>query len=75
MKLIKCSVPGWTLEFNNEQELKEELYNNICNICRVGTIEYYQNDVIYEQPPITLDNTIDEMLSSPCGCEFIIELE
>lgn len=72
MKLIKCSAPGWTLEFNNEQELKEELYNNICNICRVGTFE---NDVIYDIPRITLDNTIDEMLSSPCGCEFIIELE
>ena len=73
MKLIKASKPGWIKEFDSEQELKEELYNNICNICKEGSSEYIDEGVLYEEPPITLDNTIDQMLSSPCGCEFYIE--
>lgn len=77
MKLIKCSMPGWTKEFDNEAELKEELFNNLCSMCVNGVREEFEVEgeqkFIYETDPVSIDSTIDEMLSTACGLEFEVE--
>lgn len=61
--LYKISSPGWTKEFSSEEEAKEELFKYICNNCREEGNEF-------DDPPINKDSSIEDMLWSPCGCEF-----
>lgn len=68
MKLIKASLPGWTKEFDNEYDLKADLYDHICDLCRAGDSEF-------DDPPVEANSSIDEMLWSPCGLEFYVEYE
>lgn len=67
MKLCKISTPGWERDFKTEDELKSVLYSYICNICRRGV-----NEDGYVEPPVHEQSTLDEMLASPCGCEFMV---
>lgn len=59
-KLIKCSLPGWEEIYNSKEETKENLVKNICSCCE-------------RENSITQDSSIDEMLATPCGCEFEVE--
>lgn len=68
MKLIKLSAPGWEKDFVNEADCKAELYKHICNLCRAGT-EFEE----YPEAPVDENSTIDAMLSTACGCEYMIE--
>jgi hypothetical protein len=68
MQLIKLSMPGWEKEFSTEDECKAELYNYICTLCCKGT-EFRE----YKVPPIDANSSLDAMLSSACGCEFMVE--
>jgi rubrerythrin len=62
MLLIKLSDPGWEIEFPTENHLKRYLYKYICNTC-------------IDDDSITEKSSIDEMLSTACGCEFMVEEE
>ena len=66
MNLIKLSKPGWIKEKLTETEVKKLLYSHICQECREGSSEYGDPQV-YEY------SSISEMLSTACGCEFIVE--
>lgn len=76
MKLIKASLPGWTKEFDTEQELKEELFSHICAYCCNGEkMTDDDGNIIWELDPVGPDDSIDEMLSTSCGLEFYVELD
>ena len=66
MKLIKLSDPGWDLTFDSEEELKEELFQHICEACCAGNEKY-------EQDPVNFESSIGAMLATQCGCEFWVE--
>lgn len=67
--LIKISDPGWEKQFPNEIELLAELKKHICGRCYAG--ENYDDD---NSPKIDPDNcTIEELLCTPCGCEFDVQ--
>ena len=68
IKLHKLSSPGWTKIFNNEIDLRTELYAYICADCRNGNTE--SHDL-----PVYENSTIDEMLWTACGCEFSVEYD
>jgi hypothetical protein len=76
MKLIKLSGPEWEKEFTSEEELKRELYANICDICRSGFKDYVGTDgemKHYEDwvfPPVTAESSLMDMFGTSCGCEF-----
>ena len=69
IKLHKLSASGWTKEFDNEIDLKEELYNHICDLCRVGKEEFNRFN------PIDANSSIEDMLFTDCGCEFAVEYD
>ena len=58
--LSKLSSPGFTKEYSSELDMKAELFMWVCGLC----IEDYN---------LTKDSSIDEMLETPCGCEFEIK--
>jgi hypothetical protein len=58
--LIKLSEPGWEKMFVSERDAKRELYQYICAACR-------DDDNINEK------SSIDDMLGTACGCEFMVE--
>lgn len=66
--LHKISAPGWTKSFDTEDERKAELWAHICHMCREGTEEEG-----YSEPPLDENSTVEDLLCSPCGCEFDIE--
>lgn len=68
IKLHKLSSPGWTKIFDNEIDLRTELYAHICDGCRSGDTEF-------EELPVYANSTIDEMLWTACGCEFSVEYD
>lgn len=55
--LSKLSSPGFTKEYSSELDMKAELFTWVCGLC----IEEYN---------LTKDSSVDEMLYTPCGCEF-----
>lgn len=59
--LCKLSSPGFTKEYPSNLDAKAELFRWICGLC----IEDYN---------LTKDSSIDEMLGTPCGCEFEIDI-
>jgi hypothetical protein len=65
--LIKLSSPGWEKEFKSEIEARQELYSHICITCCMGGYEDFKHN------PITINTSIDEMLGTPCGCEFAFQ--
>ena len=75
--LFKLSAPGWEKEFSSKEELRKELYQHICGICRKGdeARDPKTNEVIWESSPVDENSSIDELLCTPCGCEFDVELE
>lgn len=60
MQLIKLSSPSWELKFSDEYDLADELFKYICNECR------FENGIHY-------NSNLEDMLSTPCGCEFMVE--
>ena len=64
--LIKLSAPGWEQSFDNTEDLRRELYAHICNYCREGEAEYHMD-------PVNEKSSIGELLSTPCGCEYMVE--
>ena len=76
MKLIKMSSPGWEQEFETENELKQELFKWICGDCKEGNKEFDDDgNLLYEGLPVNIDSSVDEMLSTACGCEFTTDRE
>lgn len=73
MRLIKLSYPGWEKDFDTEQEIKLELFSHICRMCCDGYTEECNGEIVYEQEPITIDSSIDDMLWTACGCEFCVD--
>jgi hypothetical protein len=69
MKLIKESVPGWSKEYATEQELKQVLFNLICDSCKDG--EMQNGFVLWD--PINENSALDDMLNTGCGCEYNIK--
>ena len=68
IKLHKMSCPGWTKIFDNEIDLRTELYAHICTVCRNGDTEF-------QELPVYENSSIDEMLWTACGCEFNVEYD
>ena len=66
-KLYKVSAPGWIKEFNTEEERRAEMYDHICSSCREG-----DPDSDWDVLPVTADSSLDVMLSTSCGCEYMI---
>jgi hypothetical protein len=69
MLLIKLSEPGWEKSFTREDELRKELYGHICGLCRRG-----DETEDYKQEPVDENSSIDELLGTACGCEFMVEV-
>jgi hypothetical protein len=61
MLLIKLSDPGWEKFFVSERDAKRELYKHICGLC-------------VKQYGITDDSSVNDLLSTDCGCEFMVEV-
>lgn len=70
IRLIKISAPGWEKDFDSEEEARDELYNYVCHMCRQGDemVEYG-----WDPNPIDEKSSLEDMLSTPCGCEFDVE--
>ena len=62
--LSKVSNPGWEKKYDTGEEVKAALYASICDMCRKGE---------EGGPPVDETSTISAMLSTPCGCEFVVE--
>ena len=60
--LTKLSEPGWEKYFHRKGEAQEELYRFICEQCRC-------------EEGITEISSIEDMLGTACGCEFMFEEE
>ena len=71
--LIKASSPGWEKEFQEEDDLKQELFAYLCSGCREGTKDYYDDGLVNEEFPVYVNSSIGEMLATACGCEFYVE--
>lgn len=72
--LIKLSMPGWEKEFETDDDLKKELYSHICNMCRTGEKIYDEDgELIWHSDPVDELSSIDELLCTPCGCEYETE--
>jgi hypothetical protein len=65
--LYKISAPGWEKVFDTEEERRLELYEYICPSCREGPPE---GEPEFDDPPVTAQSSIMDMLCTPCGCEF-----
>ena len=70
--LYKLSAPGWIKEYDNDDDLRRELFTHICNSCRDGVKEYYDNELVYESDPVDENSDVYELLNTSCGCEFDI---
>lgn len=68
-KLYKLSAPEWVKEFDNDIDLKAELYSHICDSCRNGCAE--DDIVIWE--PVNEKSDIGDMLATACGCEYDVD--
>ena len=66
MKLHKLSLPDWIKEYDNEVELKSELYTHICYSCRLGCV--HEGNTIWK--PVNENSSIPDMLNTACGCEY-----
>lgn len=75
VKLIKLSVPGWIKTYNNDIDLKAELYSHICMNCRSGHIEQLDDGEWEVWKPVDENSDIGDMLATACGCEYDIEEE
>lgn len=75
MKLIKLSHPGWVKDFTNETYLLEFFKDCICIDCYKGAKYYNENGSLWdEEPPIDKNTaTLEELLGTLCGCEFMVE--
>lgn len=60
--LTKLSKPGWDKTFDTEEEARAELYNHICKSC-----------ILEEE--LTMNSSIDDLLATACGCEYIFDSE
>ena len=76
MKLIKLSAPGWEKDFENEEDLIEELRSNICSLCLYTDESEYSDpvDVVYDGVLYECRD-LRTLLGTACGCEFTIEEE
>lgn len=76
--LIKCSHPGWEKTFETEEECRLELRDHICNMCMadseftIGANGEFTQDGV-EPVPLGEDAPIGDLLSTACGCEFMVE--
>lgn len=71
--LEKMSSPGWIKQFESEAELKTVLWSHICKSCRTGEINSETGELYPFSQGVTEESSIDEMLATPCGCEFDVE--
>lgn len=67
--LIKLSEPGWIKTYTNEIDLRAELYKHICSYCREGELD----DRLVLSDAVNENSSIDDMLSTSCGCEYLVE--
>lgn len=58
--LIKMSETDFEKKFDNEDDLRHELFQHICNSC----MDAYD---------VNITSPLYEILGTPCGCEFWIE--
>lgn len=77
MKLIKLSSPGWEKDFPDKQTLVEFLKGCICSSCYEGHTYFNEDGSIFDVDfPIDRNRaTLEELLGTPCGCEFMVEDE
>lgn len=63
--LTKESSPGWEKSFDTREEALAELLRHICGDCLAGG----------ETGEIPHQDSISDLLSTPCGCEFWYETQ
>ena len=70
IRLTKLSSPGWEKDFDSEEEARDALFPYICKMCRKGDemVEFG-----WDPNPLDEKSSIEDMLCSPCGCEFDID--
>lgn len=73
IRIIKMSSPGWTKDFSSVEEARLELLNHICSDCRVGRDVIVGVGEVWSDEPPDVSN-IRDLLSTPCGCEFDLEM-
>lgn len=61
--LIKLSAPGWEKSYTDMLQLKAELAEWVCKSC------HKEFETEYGEPP----QSILDLLSTACGCEFMFE--
>lgn len=76
-KLIKASSPGWEKEFPTKGDATKELHNHICKSCLSGELEYVdseaENGMSVEKRTPPDPHSLDDLLATPCGCEYWFE--
>lgn len=77
-KLIKASLPNdWEKEFHTKEEATAELRKHICKSCLLGEQEYVdsssESGLSVEKVTPPDPNSIEDLLGTPCGCEFWYE--
>lgn len=70
--LHKRSIPSWTKEFATEADACAELLTHICGKCLAGEMSMVNAPT--EHFPAPLRDSIDDLLGTPCGCEFEYEI-
>lgn len=74
--LHKLSAPGWTKEFATEEEARVELFKHICGICCKGDKAYNaEGELVYESDPVDENSSLGDLLSTACGCEYMVDDE
>ena len=69
--LTKCSGEGWYVETDNLVLIYEILSDRICDSCLED--EDFPKDAIFNS--MTTADQVNELLSTPCGCEYHFEVE
>lgn len=74
MKLIKLSAPGWEKDFENEEDLIDELRSHLCSLCLSGEEWEYSTPVDVTYNGIKYEcRCLGTLLSTSCGCEYEVE--
>ena len=64
-ELVKRSEPGWAKLFDTEDEARAELLKYICRSCLLP----------WDQSDSPDPENIHDLLCTPCGCEFLYEID
>jgi hypothetical protein len=66
MKLYKLTYPEWIKEFDNVEDLRQELLTHICKDCMGG-------DPDFDFKPLNKNSPVEELSATICGMDYDVE--